>query len=76
MLQDIARGLEGVQADCHTVIAGDPAEAIIKFAREGGFDLIAMSTHGRSGLSEVLQGSVASAVMRSGVAPVLMVRPR
>lgn len=55
---------------------GEPAREIINFAREGGFDLIAMATHGRAGLSELVQGSIAEAVVRSGVAPVLLVRPR
>ncbi len=55
---------------------GQPDRDIIDFAREGGFDLIVMATHGRSGLSELVQGSVAEAVVRSGVAPVLLVRPR
>jgi nucleotide-binding universal stress UspA family protein len=54
---------------------GEPAREIIEFAREGGFDLIAMATHGRSGLREIVQGSIAEAVVRSGVAPVLLVRP-
>lgn len=55
---------------------GEPAREIIAFAREGGFDLIVMATHGRSGLSELVQGSIAEAVVKSGVAPVLLVRPR
>ncbi|MGB6838202.1 MAG: universal stress protein [Dehalococcoidia bacterium] len=55
---------------------GEPAREIIDFAREGGFDLVVMATHGRSGLSELVQGSIAEAVVRSGVAPVLLVRPR
>ena len=55
---------------------GEPAREIIDFAREGGFDLIVMATHGRSGLSELVQGSIAEAVVRSAVAPVLLVRPR
>lgn len=55
---------------------GEPEREIIDFAREGGFDLIAMATHGRSGLSELVQGSIAGAVVKSGVAPVLLVRPR
>jgi len=55
---------------------GEPQREIIDFAREGGFDLIVMATHGRSGLSELVQGSIAGAVVKSGVAPVLLVRPR
>ena len=55
---------------------GDPARELIDFAREGGFDLVVMATHGRSGLRQTLQGSVTAEVIRSGVAPVLVVRPR
>ena len=55
---------------------GDPARELIDFAREGGFDLVVMATHGRSGLRRTLQGSVTAEVIRSGVAPVLVVRPK
>jgi nucleotide-binding universal stress UspA family protein len=34
-----------------------------------------MATHGRGGINELVQGSVAAAVVRSGVAPVLLIRP-
>ena len=54
---------------------GDPAEEIIDFVRRHGIDLIVMATHGRSGLSDALHGSVTERVIRSGVAPVLLVRP-
>jgi nucleotide-binding universal stress UspA family protein len=43
---------------------GSPASEIIRFARDGAFDLIVMGTHGRRGLSHVLLGSVAEAVVR------------
>ncbi|OGL00897.1 MAG: hypothetical protein A3E31_15575 [Candidatus Rokubacteria bacterium RIFCSPHIGHO2_12_FULL_73_22] len=56
------------------VRAGDPAAQILKFAREEGVDLIAMSTHGRSGLRRVLFGSVAEAVIRRTPLPLLVVR--
>jgi nucleotide-binding universal stress UspA family protein len=60
----------------HAVVRlGEPEEEIIDFARDGGYELIVMATHGRSGLSELVQGSIAEAVVRSGVAPVLLVRP-
>ena len=54
---------------------GDPAEEIIKFAREQNVDLIMMATHGRTGLSRAISGSVADRVVTSGAAPVLLVRP-
>jgi nucleotide-binding universal stress UspA family protein len=57
------------------VVGRNVAEAVIEFAQRENVDLIAMTTHGRSGLSELVQGSVAGAVLRSGVAPVLLVRP-
>jgi nucleotide-binding universal stress UspA family protein len=53
---------------------GAPAEAIILFAREAGVDLIAMSTHGRTGLSRVVFGSVAEEVLRGAGKPVLLIR--
>lgn len=55
---------------------GEPAKEIIDFARKGRFDLVVMATHGRSRLRKTLQGSVTAAVIRSGVAPVLVTRPK
>jgi nucleotide-binding universal stress UspA family protein len=55
---------------------GDPAKEIVALADRGGFDLIVMATHGRSGLSSTLHGSVTAAAIKSGVAPVLVVRPK
>ena len=52
-----------------------PADAILACAEEIGADLIAMATHGRSGLAHLLTGSVAEAVMRAGKTPVLLFRP-
>ena len=54
---------------------GDPASLIVDQARSWKADLIAMATHGRSGITEQLMGSVSSKVLRSAVAPVLLVCP-
>jgi nucleotide-binding universal stress UspA family protein len=54
--------------------AGLPADAIIDYAAECGADLIAMSTHGRSGLGRWVYGSVADKVLRGADVPVLLVR--
>jgi nucleotide-binding universal stress UspA family protein len=52
-----------------------PHAAILDFvADEGGFGLIIMSTHGRSGLSHVLLGSVTENVLRYAQCPVLVVK--
>jgi nucleotide-binding universal stress UspA family protein len=57
------------------VAVGDASEEIAKAAKEIDVDLIAMSTHGRSGIGRLAFGSVADKVLRhSGKIPVLMVR--
>jgi nucleotide-binding universal stress UspA family protein len=53
---------------------GDPAEELAGAAREHGADLIAMSTHGRTGVSRLLFGSVAQEVLRNADVPVLLIR--
>jgi nucleotide-binding universal stress UspA family protein len=65
----------GFDVDVHAVIAEHAGDAIAAYARDNHVDLVMMATHGRSGLSELVQGSVATAVVRSGVAPVTLVRP-
>lgn len=65
----------GAEVHADVIIQENVAGAIADYARQNAADLIVMATHGRSGLSELVQGSVASAVVRSGVAPVLLVRP-
>lgn len=54
---------------------GTPFVEIIRYAREHRADLIVMATHGRSGLSHALIGSVAENVIRKSPRPVLSVRP-
>ena len=57
------------------VAFGRPAQEIVAFAEREEIDLIAMSTHGRSGLSRWILGSVADKVLRGTHLPVLLVRP-
>ncbi len=54
---------------------GAVAEAILDYAATTQADLIAMSTHGRSGIGRFLLGSVAEKVIRSAKVPVLLIRP-
>jgi len=56
------------------VAAGQPAETIVRVARERNADLVVMGTHGRTGLQHVLLGSVAEKVVRLAPCPVLTVR--
>jgi nucleotide-binding universal stress UspA family protein len=53
---------------------GNPTAAITAAVVDYGADLIVMSTHGRSGLSHLLMGSIAENVIRSVHCPVLVVR--
>jgi nucleotide-binding universal stress UspA family protein len=53
---------------------GPAADAIVAHAERVGADLIAMATHGRSGLGRLLLGSVADQVVRHAPCPVLLVR--
>jgi nucleotide-binding universal stress UspA family protein len=57
-----------------TVVSGRPADSITDYARTERFDLIVMGTHGRTGLSHALLGSVAERVVRTAPCPVLTVR--
>ncbi|MCK5433152.1 MAG: universal stress protein [Gammaproteobacteria bacterium] len=54
--------------------AGFPHVEIIKYANEANADMIVMGTHGRTGLSHVLLGSVTERVIRTSDIPVLTVR--
>jgi hypothetical protein len=54
---------------------GDAAEEIVRYARLHGIDLIVLGTHGRTGVSRVLMGSVAERVVRTAPCPVLTVPP-
>lgn len=53
---------------------GDPAGEILRAAQFTNADLIVMGTHGRTGLSRLLMGSVAEQVLRKAPCPVLTVR--
>ncbi len=57
------------------VVSGYAARDIIDFAEEHGTDLIAMTTHGRTGLERFLIGSVTEKVIRSASCPVFTVKP-
>jgi nucleotide-binding universal stress UspA family protein len=56
--------------------SGDPAARIIAVAREEKADLIAVSTHGRSGIPRWVLGSVADKILHESKLPMWLVRPR
>ena len=57
-----------------TVVFGDPGREIVAFAERQKADLIVMPSHGRSGVSRLLIGSVAERVVRLAHCPVLVLR--
>jgi nucleotide-binding universal stress UspA family protein len=77
--EDYLRDLEGslrengLKVESH-VRYGHPAEEILDHTEHRKFDLIAMTTHGRSGVRRWLLGSVAEKVVRNSPIPVLVVR--
>lgn len=74
-LTKVSAELLGVFVRRRIEIANAPAEGIIAAAREEHPDLIVMSTHGRAGWSQLVEGSVAEQVVRANVAPVTLIRP-
>ncbi len=88
MLQDLADQAEGHLAEWQRIAAsmgaqrvetrkgvGEPALEIVQLAREGGFDLVVVGTHGRTGLRHAILGSIAERVVRRCACPVLTVHP-
>ncbi len=66
----------------HRLLHGDPgsqttkpADVIVRVAEEEQVDLIVLGTHGRSGLSRTLMGSVAESVLRNARCGVIVVKP-
>jgi nucleotide-binding universal stress UspA family protein len=77
--EEYLKGLEndlkakGLDVDTH-VRYGNDAEEILDHAAQKDIDLIAMSTHGRSGVKRFFLGSVAEKVLRHAPKPVYLVR--
>ena len=57
------------------IVEGRADERIVEYATQEHADMIVMATHGRSGVSRWLMGSVADRVVRWSCIPVLIVRP-
>ena len=66
---------EGIQATGEVLIGG-PSHVIIEQANTVNADLIVMGTHGRTGITHLLIGSVAERVIRHAPCPVFVIRER
>ena len=56
------------------VIVGKVADSLVDYAENNDIDLILIATHGRSGVTRWVRGSVADRILRSANVPVMMVR--
>lgn len=75
-LQDLPEdGWENSRDVVRSVATGSAYYEIIAYARQQDIDLIVLGTHGRSGFSHLLMGSVAENVVRKSPCPVLTVKP-
>jgi nucleotide-binding universal stress UspA family protein len=75
-LRRLAHELEGAGLTVRTsVTVGDTVDEIVDGAEREHVDLLALATHGRSGLRRWLHGSVADAVLHGTTKPLLLVRP-
>jgi universal stress protein A len=76
---DLAQMLSETQASkmdvARRVVVGIPYRKIVDVAEEEKIDLIVMTTHGRTGLSHLMMGSVAEKIVRTAPCPVLTIRP-
>lgn len=76
LLSSAAHDIEGRGLHATVAVSIDLAvDGILRAAKETGADLIAIGTHGRSGLGRMVLGSVANAVMRRATLPCLLVHP-
>jgi nucleotide-binding universal stress UspA family protein len=75
--------LEALVADCArqgltirraTTERGRPSDVVVDAAKRGNYDLVTIATHGRTGFSRVLLGSVAERIVRHAPCPVLSAR--
>jgi nucleotide-binding universal stress UspA family protein len=74
---EVGRALERIRpafsevACRHHLLVGDPAEEIVQLVHEHQIDLIVIGTHGRTGLSRWILGSVTETILRRSPCPVL-----
>jgi nucleotide-binding universal stress UspA family protein len=76
--------LDGVRAEfesahiaAHSELAfGNPADEIIRWVKEKGCDLVAMSTHGHRGVGDLIRGTTVTKVRHNVSAPVLLLRAK
>ena len=65
----------GIKVEC-VAITGNPGEAIVNYANNNKVDLIAIATHGRTGIKRMIFGSVTEYVIKNSGVPILLIKPK
>src|SRR3989337_1869171 len=73
-LEKVRARLKGIDAEIE-VVEGHPADAILAAAKRLKPAMAVMSTHGRSGLTRAVMGSVADKIVRANQLPLVLIRP-
>ncbi len=66
---------EGIKVKTESIEGSSPAQTISDYSKKKGMDIIVMSTHGRTGMINLMFGSVALSVLHDSPVPVLLIRP-
>lgn len=75
LFDDLVAATEAGDLDTERVVeVGRPTDAIVDYAEDNDIDQIVMGSHGRSGVSRILLGSVAETVVRRATVPVTVAR--
>ena len=75
LVEEAAAEVRRIVRERHAIADGAPAAEIVRYAEEHQIDLIVLGTHGHTGLTHALLGSVSSKVARSANGAVLLVPP-
>jgi nucleotide-binding universal stress UspA family protein len=73
MLEDV-KPADPSLPHAHRLAMGDPAAEIVRIAADEAAEMIVLGTHGRTGMTRLLMGSVAEAIVRRAPCPVLVYR--
>lgn len=73
LFEEVIESLDGEEVETEIVV-GRPSRTIVEYAEDNDIDHIVMGSHGRSGVTRILLGSVAEAVVRRSPVPVTIVR--
>jgi nucleotide-binding universal stress UspA family protein len=74
-LEDLSRRYFNSRAKAVVHVADDAVEEVRAIIAEEKPDIVAMATHGRTGVASLLTGSMAKALLESAGVPLLLVRP-